>query len=1233
MGYKIVVINDPGTLTEYGADDTAKFSKLLEGVDLSATDPATINTQFTFRDQKARIRDPSNTRSVILSATDGMASDVVVKFPFVSVTPDTLVTVNTLSAVLPANALTTTNTLTVSNKTLDASNVFLHKSRHVSGGTDAFVKSDILIAVARYTETLASDPSSDAGRRWINGSDMKYWDNAGTPVLQTVERQTNKGAVSGYCDLDAGQHVPLSRLFGITTTQLSSTAGITNAQIAAAAGIPYSKLTLTNTIVNADIGSAAAIAYSKLNLATSIVNADIATAAAIAYSKLTLTNSIVNADINSAAAIAYSKLNLTTSIVNTDISATAAIAYSKLALSNSILNADINSAAAIAYSKLNLSNSIVDADIAAHTSTKITITNKAHLPASGVYNDQANAYGAFDQTFRSGNVKINNPANTFAYALAGSAITGNQTLTLPLVAGPDTFVTLGLAQTLQNKTLDNTNPIQHIINSAIYTIFINGTTVKARNNLTGVIDYTADNTVDAVPCINSALANIKNLANVDAQYGGTVEIAEGVYKCVTNLDNTQPTTGRHGIKLRGHGWGSVLNFIPATALTDAISVRGTSNGIENLRIKLNANVVNAIHLKSETVWTNNEYRGSSGKIIDNVIEGADFAESPGTFAATTGQVGIFQDSPTQTVAFFWRIHDNVFRVLDTAILSTGPYTTSMFISRNVFEYCKTCIDIERSQHIITQNWLQGSPGTTMIGIRLRGTAQYNQISNITSEIMNNVTDVATVQLDNGATNNIIENVNNGYENNGSYVHSKVILDNSGNSSNYISYFSSKLSRRIVYGIQTLNKKAETGVGEIIQEWKVEDNLDTVLKVDNWATADTLFAPRILASNLHGNTSGNASKALIIESEILAAADTGTDPVAILDSRLSTGVAVVTRPLLRVANNLAAVVDFYATKIDFNSKKINNAVLETNTINASLNTITNIADTNVAAAAAIAWSKISKTGSILDDIGDVVITTPASGDVPTWNGTQWVNQQPPGATAGEANTYSNAGVGGIGVTLTKSGVNLPFKSVKANSTKIAVTDGGANNNVLIDVTEANLTLSNIGGSITSGQLVAHKASHVSGGSDAFVKADVLVASARYIEQIADPASDAGRLWVSTSDLKYWDNAGTPVKQTLERQTNKNVANGYAGLDSGSRIAKAQDVSTAVYTDQTNTFGAFLQTFGGAVALQSYADISVITIPANPAASIGRIYMKNIDANNDGFFVLKKVNGSIQEVQIA
>lgn len=48
--------------------------------------------------------------------------------------------------------------------------------------------------------------------------------------------------------------------------------------------------------------------------------------------------------------------------------------------------------------------------------------------------------------------------------------------------------------------------------------------------------------------------------------------------------------------------------------------------------------------------------------------------------------------------------------------------------------------------------------------------------------------------------------------------------------------------------------------------------------------------------------------------------------------------------------------------------------------------------DISASAAIAWSKIAKTGSIIGDIANVVITSVAAGDRLTYDGTNWVNSK-------------------------------------------------------------------------------------------------------------------------------------------------------------------------------------------------------------------------------------------------
>lgn len=96
---------------------------------------------------------------------------------------------------------------------------------------------------------------------------------------------------------------------------------------------------------------------------------------------------------------------------------------------------------------------IVDANIGSHTSTKITITTKGQLNSNIVYTDQANTLGDFDFIIRDSRLKLQNPANTFSYIIAGSAITANRTITLPLLAANDTLATLAFAQTFTNKTI------------------------------------------------------------------------------------------------------------------------------------------------------------------------------------------------------------------------------------------------------------------------------------------------------------------------------------------------------------------------------------------------------------------------------------------------------------------------------------------------------------------------------------------------------------------------------------------------------------------------------------------------------------------------------------------------------------------------------------------------------------------------------------------------------------
>lgn len=74
---------------------------------------------------------------------------------------------------------------------------------------------------------------------------------------------------------------------------------------------------------------------------------------------------------------------------------------------------------------------------------------------------------------------------------------------------------------------------------------------------------------------------------------------------------------------------------------------------------------------------------------------------------------------------------------------------------------------------------------------------------------------------------------------------------------------------------------------------------------------------------------------------------------------------------------------------------------------------------------------------------------------------------PASGAGEANTASNVGTDGVGVYKQKTALDLEFKNIAPASNKITVTANG--DDIDIDITEANLTLSNIGGAVTDSQV--------------------------------------------------------------------------------------------------------------------------------------------------------------------
>lgn len=125
-----------------------------------------------------------------------------------------------------------------------------------------------------------------------------------------------------------------------------------------------------------------------------------------------------------------------------------------------------------------------------------------------------------------------------------------------------------------------------------------------------------------------------------------------------------------------------------------------------------------------------------------------------------------------------------------------------------------------------------------------------------------------------------------------------------------------------------------------------------------------------------------------------------------------------------------------------------------------------------------WVSLAGSLSIkLDDVNepdnttDLDATTLKHGLLPRLSGisTNFLSAEglwldPPGTYPGEVNTMSNVGTAGVGVYKTKNVVTFQLKNINAGSSKITVTNDTTNNEIDIDLVQANLALTSIGGTL-------------------------------------------------------------------------------------------------------------------------------------------------------------------------
>lgn len=145
----------------------------------------------------------------------------------------------------------------------------------------------------------------------------------------------------------------------------------------------------------------------------------------------------------------------------------------------------------------------------------------------------------------------------------------------------------------------------------------------------------------------------------------------------------------------------------------------------------------------------------------------------------------------------------------------------------------------------------------------------------------------------------------------------------------------------------------------------------------------------------------------------------------------------------------------------------------------------------------------------------------------------------GAQDGEANTVSSVGVGGVSIFKQKIGVILEFKSINAGSSKISITDDTGNDEVDIDIVEANIdhdALTNF----VANEHIDHSSVSITAGTGLTGGGDLTTTRTIDVEDnVTLPGTEGMTLPTGTTAQR----PGVPVNGELRYNTTTNKFEGY------------------------------------------------------------------------------------------
>lgn len=146
------------------------------------------------------------------------------------------------------------------------------------------------------------------------------------------------------------------------------------------------------------------------------------------------------------------------------------------------------------------------------------------------------------------------------------------------------------------------------------------------------------------------------------------------------------------------------------------------------------------------------------------------------------------------------------------------------------------------------------------------------------------------------------------------------------------------------------------------------------------------------------------------------------------------------------------------------------------------------------------------------------SAPTDGYVLTYNATSGKYEASATGAAGETNTASNVGTGGVGVFKQKSGVDLEFKKINAASSKVTIADDTGNDEVDIDISEASINHDNLLGYVAN-EHIDHTSVSITGGAGLSGGGDISASRSLAVDinsETADGTPDGASDYVLTYD---------------------------------------------------------------------------------------------------------------------